>query len=139
SLEAARPDPAGRRIKSAAAVLALIAATGLVVWLGRSPATPVEEFWKPVIRSAQPALLWSSAGEFQRLSPRILRELSRADDSPVPLVVQPLEVQYIESQISSGNLNSILSICSLLQRLGAIPQYRLGGEITLQEMGSRPL
>jgi hypothetical protein len=139
SPEAAPPSPPAGRIRSAAAVLVLIAATGLVFWFARSPATPVEIFWKPVVDSAQPALLWSSAGEFQRLSPRILRELSRAEDSPVQVVVEPREVQSIESQISSGNLSSIISIFSLLQRLGSIPQYRLGGEITLQEMGSRPL
>jgi hypothetical protein len=65
--------------------------------------------------------------------------LSRAEDSPVQLVVDPREVQHIESQISSGNLASIISISSLLQRLGSMAQYRLGGEITLHEMGSRPL
>ena len=137
--EAVPPSSPGRRISALAAAVAVIAATVSILWFARTPATPVEEFWKPVMGSAQPALLWSSAGEFQRLSPRILRELSRAEESPVQVVVEPREVQYIESQISSGNLSSIISICSLLQRLGSMPQYRLGGEITLQEMGGRPL
>lgn len=128
-----------RRIRVAAAGLAVIVLTLLVFWFARGRTTPLEEFWKPVTGSARPALLWSSAGEFQRLSPRILRQLSRTEDLPVQVVVQPQEVEYIESQISSGNLHSIVSIFSILQRLGHVPEYRLGGEITLQEMGSRPL
>jgi hypothetical protein len=139
SLERVLPRSVGWRTWGAAALLTVIAVMVVVFGLTRSPATPVEQFWKPVIGSSQPALLWSSAGEFQRLSPRILRELSRAGESPAQVVVGPHEVQFIESQISSGNLSSIISICSFLQRLGSTPQYRLGGEITLQEMGSRPL
>lgn len=137
--EAVPPSSPGRRIGAVAATVATIAATVSILWFARAPATPVEEFWKPVMGSAQPALLWSSAGEFQRLPPRILRELGKVEDSPVQLTLRPQEVQQIESQISSGNLHSIISIHSLLQRLGRVPEYRLGGEITLQEMGSRPL
>lgn len=139
SLKRAPTRSHGRRMRSVAAVLAVIAVGGLVLWFARGSATPVTLFWGPAIGSAQPPLLWSAAGEFQRLPPRILRELSRAEESPVQLVVEPREVQYIESQVSSGNLSSIISISSLLQRLGSTSQYRLGGEITLQEMGSRTL
>jgi hypothetical protein len=34
---------------------------------------------------------------------------------------------------------AIVGICSLLQRMGRLPQYRVGGEISLHEMGGRPL
>jgi hypothetical protein len=61
------------------------------------------------------------------------------DNSTVQLRLESKDIERIESQVSSGNLHSIVSICELLHRMGRAPQYRVGGEITLQEMGSRPL
>ncbi len=121
------------------AALGVAAIAGAVLWVAIPGPTPVEAFWRPVLNSAQPALLWSSAGEFQRLPPKNLRELLQADGGVANLRIDSREVQHVESQISSGNLHSVVSICSLLQRLGRAPRYRVGGEISLTEMGSHPL
>jgi hypothetical protein len=130
-----------RQVQTRARILglAVIGLVGLAFWLARPSPTPVDEFWRLVVNSSQPALLWSPAGESQRLPARVLRELDRAEGSPVQVRLEAKEVERIESQISSGTLHSILSISELLQRMGRAPQYRVGGEITLQEMGSRPL
>jgi hypothetical protein len=138
----AGPLPQARRRRTwyaAGAVVLVLIPAGLALRFAGTGPSAVERFWQPVVNSAQPALLWTSSGEFQRLPARVLHELDKAEGAPVDLRVSRREVEFIESQISSGNLDAIVAICSLLQRMGRPPQYRVGGEISLHEMGGHPL
>jgi hypothetical protein len=122
-----------------AAALAAIAFGALALWQARPRATALDEFWSPVAHSVQPALLWSSAGQYQLLSPRALHELNQAAGKPVPVRFGPGDVESIDGLTTSGNLHCIVSIFAHLQQMGRTPEYRLGSYITLQELGSRPL
>lgn len=102
--------------------LVLIAAVAAVgVRLATPERTAVDLFWQPLASSTKPAILWTSAGQFQLLPPRILHELGKAEDAPINVRLEKRELQFIESQVSTGNMHSIISICSLLQRMGRPP------------------
>ena len=140
----ARPKRSRRRSPALVAGGALLlVAAAFLGWKTIPRASPLDDFWAPVVRSSGAPLVCVGISDSWMISRRLQAELERLPakgGSYGTVQVRPGEFPHLVNlHVSTGNFESVLALSLLLAAKGVSPQLRIGAAMSLQDVGQHPV
>lgn len=156
-----RVGPSATRLRSTLTIWAsvvvlavLVAAAVVIVQHRTNAATTIQEFWAPVFKTPQPALICLAKGVTYRPSANLYAryrathpgafqtEVEKSSD-PLPLdpneTLQWREVSlYSDYGVATGDVYAAIRISGALGRLGKPAQLRIGSDYSFQDLRNSP-
>jgi hypothetical protein len=122
----------------AAAGVAVIAAASLWIWLGQGSAE--EAFWRPVLVSRKPALIWATGWGAVMDAP-VKEDILKRQSTTGPYLVEvrPDNFALVDQVTAFGQVHAISTLSSWLAERRRPPQLRLGNWQTPSDVHDQPL
>jgi hypothetical protein len=143
--------PAAPRLlrKGTAVTVLILAAASLVFWLARlSPASPFENFWKPLTNASKPVLVCMAHPRVFHVMGRLQNEYKskgyndtparKQDGKPVNVALQPGDIVQTEQYVGGGDAYAAGLFTALLTSMQRPIQLRIGNDVSFSELRSSP-
>jgi hypothetical protein len=154
------PNPArtetrsGRKTALAAALAMLVVLAVLMVWQHSNRSTKFQEFWAPLFKTPQPALICLAKGVTYRPSASLYARYrdahpgafqSEVERSSDPLPLDPSQTLqwhdlslFSDYGVATGDVYAAIRISSALGSLGRPAQLRIGSDYSFQDLRTSP-